>query len=555
MFRLFFDLSAPGVWSVFFRGVPVLAFFAVIFSLAWNIPWVQQIVPAMSLVGMSYGHNHLIDIIMFASPILLSHAFKLQRRAMSALLVLFWIIVTLTRARAAWVILGIYTISTSIFMIKQERRRDVAAAVVVITALSAAVGLYFLRVRPSSVQVRLGYWRQAVEGFQERPLFGNGPGTFFLVSLRHQRIDEKTSWFVHNQPLETLTELGVLGIAAFVLLAYCISKQWYRYARREKLDERLMLLSSGMVLIFIYGTIEYVLSYLVIWLLCWSIIGLICGEIFTQGDKRAAHTPWATLLFLFIFYTQWVLGNGLGLLIKRYDISFGLAPFDAPLALLYVSDSHGIKQQRLLDLAYVLHRGNPAILSELGLYYLKINKHGEAIQYLNEAAFTNPLNMAAVADYLHNLANVNPELAGNEMITLLSRVVQHRFRHRVAAFAPFSKEIGQLIQSADQDGKFILQEGYVSLLYTIGLRALPSDPALTKICWELARDIYPDFGPIHVELARYYLHMEHSEQRARDVLYSCLIYPSAKELCKNFYETDLTEFDLLPPGDYQDVLQ
>ena len=555
LFRMFFDLSAPGVWAVFFAGLPVLAGIAIIFSLAWNIPWVKQIIPAMSLVGMSYGHNHLIDIIMLASPILLWRILKLPRKTMSVLLTFFWIAVTLTRARAAWIILSAYTIVSAVFTAPRRNRAGIVAAVFAVTIVSATLGLYFLHARPSSLNVRLGYWRQALEGFQDRPLFGNGPGTFFLVSLRHQRIDENTSWFVHNHVLETLTEQGVVGAAAFLLLGYFIILEWRRFVSREKPNERLVLLGAGVLLVFIYGTVEYVLSYLVIWLLCWSILGLICGMIFPRDEKKSAHHPWETLFILFLFYLLWVLGNGLGLFIKRHDISFKLAPFDAPLALLYVSDPPGYKQKNLLHLAYAFHRGNPAILAELGMYYWKFEDQKIAIRYLREAAYINPLNMATVADYLRYLAKDNPDQAGREMVSLLSRVVQDRFRLQVMTLHPFSSDIGRIIRSADEEDELILQEGYVSLLYDIGLFALPNKPALTKAAWTLARDIFPDFGPTHVELARYYLHVEHSETKARETLRTCLGYPSAETLCRQFYETELTEFDLLPPGDYRDILR
>ena len=60
------------------------------------------------------------------------------------------------------------------------------------------------------------YWRVAWQDFEANPVLGSGAGTFGAFWLEHRTVDE----FVHDAHslyLETLAELGPLGLALLVL--------------------------------------------------------------------------------------------------------------------------------------------------------------------------------------------------------------------------------------------------------------------------------------------------------------------------------------------------
>ena len=65
---------------------------------------------------------------------------------------------------------------------------------------------------------RLEYWRQAIEAIKERPLFGSGPRTFYLLSRRLQSAPNSWSWFAHSFPLQTAAETGLVGLSIFLFL-------------------------------------------------------------------------------------------------------------------------------------------------------------------------------------------------------------------------------------------------------------------------------------------------------------------------------------------------
>jgi O-antigen ligase len=59
--------------------------------------------------------------------------------------------------------------------------------------------------------VRSDYYRVALDGYAEHPLLGGGAGWSELLYARDRRVQEKIR-DVHSLPLETLTELGAVGM-------------------------------------------------------------------------------------------------------------------------------------------------------------------------------------------------------------------------------------------------------------------------------------------------------------------------------------------------------
>ena len=57
------------------------------------------------------------------------------------------------------------------------------------------------------------WWKQAWDGWEERPVVGTGAGSFALTNLRYRTtfLDQATE--PHNVPLQFLSETGVVGLA------------------------------------------------------------------------------------------------------------------------------------------------------------------------------------------------------------------------------------------------------------------------------------------------------------------------------------------------------
>ena len=92
-------------------------------------------------------------------------------------------------------------------------------------------------------EMRLRTWLIAGEAFLERPWLGQGPAVFFEVNEDSRRETRPEGWetppggmpWVHNMPLELLTERGVVGAALFAVLATLVVRDLRRGLRVHNL--------------------------------------------------------------------------------------------------------------------------------------------------------------------------------------------------------------------------------------------------------------------------------------------------------------------------------
>jgi len=89
------------------------------------------------------------------------------------------------------------------------------------------------------------WWKQAWEGWEERPLVGTGAGSFALTNLRYRTtfLDQATE--PHNVPLQFLSETGLVGLGLLLAaLGLLIAAGW----RRQGHELALSLLLPAFVL-------------------------------------------------------------------------------------------------------------------------------------------------------------------------------------------------------------------------------------------------------------------------------------------------------------------
>lgn len=132
-------------------------------------------------------------------------------------------------------------------------------------------------VADQNVSERLDLWAAAGRMTLEHPLVGMGPGAF---SLHH---DDYTSGLpadvnhpldvAHNTWLEVSSELGVLGLAAFLaLLAVAFATAWGAWRRRhDPLAAAVATALAGSAVTATFVTEQY---YLPLWLLCGLAVGV-----------------------------------------------------------------------------------------------------------------------------------------------------------------------------------------------------------------------------------------------------------------------------------------
>lgn len=558
MYRFFYDLAGRGTARVFVRGFLVFVFVAGAASVTISlIPSLQHLLPSMNLVSLRFGHNHLADLLVFVTPMVFLYEPRFRRMSGPVLLIPFMFFVFFTMARLAWVIISVYILIRIGSMRAVVPVRKIAAALCTV----AVFGLFVVE-RPSimshrdkegtlltylggqSAFIRMEYWKQAWEGFLERPFIGTGPGTFSLTSYRYQRAPLSSSWFAHSEALQTLSELGLAGVVAFGWLVFVHVRAW---RSRVVTDPYVAALISGCFLTFIYALAEFNLDYFVTWLVFCSAAGLVSG--YGSMEKGVSDGASANVAAVLIgaYYFFWTVGNGFGYFTKRNDLAFFSAPFDSAQALLYL-DGQPEPGQFGMRLALVFHRKNPEVLASLGRAMNAKGDNAAGAGFLKEAVFADPQNMSFVLPYVTSLTNLSSEETGKNLLNVFDHAFPSRLHDQVIGLEPDAEYIGRAVHELYLIRMPNLKEGYVSLLYAIGYQTLMFHPDLTGRLWTLARDLHPDFAATHIELARLYQYTLHDDLSAQNILRECEKRESPREQCRGFLGKAL-----LPPGDFYEA--
>lgn len=101
-----------------------------------------------------------------------------------------------------------------------------------------AVALIFITVliRPGTVMLRFGTWREAVQLFLDRPLMGWGPGSYHILA-----VNEPGHAHADNALLTIASETGIVGVAIFIAFVWRV----YLVASRSQSPSRWALLATA----------------------------------------------------------------------------------------------------------------------------------------------------------------------------------------------------------------------------------------------------------------------------------------------------------------------
>lgn len=177
----------------------------------------------------------------------------------------------------------------------------------------------------------------------------------------------------------------------------------------------------------------------------------------------------------------------------------------------------------LILAATTLHRKNPDVLLAAKKY--------------KEAYFNNPQDSSLFNDYYSSLAkNNNTQESASLFSWLITNYIPDRnFRNRLltdihnpAVSLPYTEQSVIFFGTPTN-----MQEGLSKILYYFGLQTISQDPQITKDFWEAARDLSPQWGHFHIELAGLYQQYFQDNDKATDVLKGCMQYVSSREQCAN----------------------
>ncbi|HSX14535.1 MAG TPA: O-antigen ligase family protein [Candidatus Saccharimonadales bacterium] len=126
----------------------------------------------------------------------------------------------------------------------------------------------------NSTSDRIYFLRSAVAIWADRPLLGGGAGTYPTLHPKYQYRVISAGSNAHNFYVQTLAELGIVGL---VLLAWVIIELILGTWRGIRLDRQRLPIALGLLALALHAGLDIESNYLVLWTLAAILVGL-CYE-------------------------------------------------------------------------------------------------------------------------------------------------------------------------------------------------------------------------------------------------------------------------------------
>jgi O-antigen ligase len=228
-------------------GAVIALFLPVIFTFAWS---------------KLYKRRYRIASLIILSILTIGIIFSYSRAAwLSVALMLVTLVIIYFRIKFKWIFLA-FGIMVGLFFLfryqfidrleknKQDSSTDFVEHIQSISNISS----------DASNLERINRWQSAIKMFEERPIFGWGPGTYQFVYAPFQRSKDRTiistnygdMGNAHSEYIGPLSESGVLGMLTFIGIVIAVIYTGLRVYRRAR-DKEVKVLSLGILL----GLITY----------------------------------------------------------------------------------------------------------------------------------------------------------------------------------------------------------------------------------------------------------------------------------------------------------
>lgn len=559
-YRLFYSLSSPKTLHVFAVGVVVFVGFAALVATVFMVfPHLAGGLPLMNLLYANYGHNHLADLLVFVAPLILYWYKDNPSPKTIIALAAFVTALGFTFARGAWILIAGYFLFESLRRghTKVPRKAPLLASVLLF-GLSAAflvvsivpseqkqkpywfgrgdLGRQVIKSSPIN-EGRFRYWQQAISAIKERPILGSGPGTFYLESKRLQDAPLSYSWFAHSFPLEALVELGALGAIPLFLLLFYHGKEIIHEIKTEgggRGDRYATPLAIGAGLTLVYGTYEFNLDFLVVWLLFWATLGVLLGAVVKTGARHEAGRSWTVPICLFIvgsYYCSFAAGL---IFSKKAEPAFLIAPYDTDRALRLLDEKTKDKSSPTKTETFFLrafHKNNPEVMYGLA----SASTSNLAHPIYERTLVYDPQNIKYAGGLIERLLEEKNTTAIGALVEKLGEsILPEKSKETAKQISFMSPTMTTLYAPSlfeDVGSTGSRAEYLAKMYYFLGLAAFEKDARLTEKLWILARDTAPTWGYFHMELAALEYRHFRDALLAAQVLMQCETFEYAKTWC------------------------
>jgi len=269
-FVVFWCLSIPFVhrinWVMLHRVALWVSLPGLVYSIYWllqpdEIMWSLKVgfsmyPRAFGLVSNPITNAEGLTILACWSLVRLGTAKKLERRLIMTHLIFTVLIVTFSRVRAGIIALAVVFIINGILT---PRIRKISLFVLTLLIAGFAVGLAIFGFNRESILERIELQRNSLILFQKYPILGIGPNKFDEYTIPGSDLTAHS----HNTVLGISTEMGTIGLIAFLCFMFIIGRRAFRlqHAYRKQNDHPLRFPALALFTVYlcfwIYGFFDY----------------------------------------------------------------------------------------------------------------------------------------------------------------------------------------------------------------------------------------------------------------------------------------------------------
>lgn len=272
----------------------------------------------------AYGAALTIYLILSATYIFMPNIKSSKRLFIILVFNILCVAVILSYCRAAWISI-IFAICVLIFILLKIKFRYIFIGIVLL------IGLFFTFQRQifdmmehnkqdasnnfienvqsisnistdASNLERINRWASAIRLFEERPIFGWGPGTYQFVYAPYQLSKNKTiistnagdRGNAHSEYIGALSEMGVIGsLLIIILVITSIYKGLMTYKKAKNKESKILILGTILAIItyFIHGILNNFLDTDKLAVPVWSCLAIITIIDIYHADKTNFYDP------------------------------------------------------------------------------------------------------------------------------------------------------------------------------------------------------------------------------------------------------------------------
>jgi O-antigen ligase len=267
----------------------------------------------------AYGAALAIYLILALAYVFLPGVKKSRRLIIIGVVVLLSVALTLSNCRAAWLSI-IAALAVLICVLLKIKFRWIAAAVVILVGLFFAFQNQIIDALEKNNQdasgdlveniqsitnistdasnlERINRWQSAFRLFNERPVFGWGPGTYQFVYAPYQMSKEKTiistnagdGGNAHSEYFGPLAEQGIVGsILVLILVIVTVYHGMKAYKRCKNRQAKTLVLGATLAFIsyFVHGLLNNFMDTDKLAVPVWSLAALIAAIDVYYADKE-----------------------------------------------------------------------------------------------------------------------------------------------------------------------------------------------------------------------------------------------------------------------------